>query len=160
MTRRPLPLARVAGLLTSTRGLTAAEVAERRERYGANDILEAPPHPWRDVARDTLQDPMLWFLAGVSLLYGILGEVTEAVVLVVAIVPLAGMGVYLHRRTQASTEGLKGRLAERATVVRESAPVEVHAVELVPGDLAIVSPGEPFPADGIVVDGAELQADE
>lgn len=160
MTRRPLPLARVTGLLTSTRGLTAAEVAERRERYGANDILEAPPHPWRDVARDTLQDPMLWFLAGVSLLYGILGEVTEAVVLVVAIVPLAGMGVYLHRRTQASTEGLKGRLAERATVVRESAPVEVHAVELVPGDLAIVSPGEPFPADGIVVDGAELQADE
>ena len=160
MTRRPLPLARVAGLLTSTRGLTAAEAAERRERYGANDILEAPPHPWRDVARDTLQDPMLWFLAGVSLLYGILGEVTEAVVLVVAIVPLAGMGVYLHRRTQASTEGLKGRLAERATVVRESAPVEVRAVELVPGDLAVVSPGEPFPADGIVVDGAELQADE
>jgi len=32
--------------------------------------------------------------------------VTEAVVLVVAITPLAGMGAYLHRRTQASTEGL------------------------------------------------------
>jgi Ca2+-transporting ATPase len=160
MTRRSLPLARVAGLLTSARGLTAAEVAERRGRFGSNDILEAPPHPWRDLARDTLKDPMLWFLAGVSLLYGILGEVTEAGVLIVAIVPLAGMGAYLHRRTQASTEGLKGRLAERATVVRDGAQVVVRAVELVPGDLAIVSPGEPFPADGVVGGGTELQADE
>jgi Ca2+-transporting ATPase len=160
MTRRPVSLARVAGLLTSARGLTAAEVTERREHYGANTILEAPPHPWRDLARDTLQDPMLWFLAGVSLLYGILGEVTEALVLVAAIVPLAGMGAYLHRRTQVSTEGLRGRLAERATVVRDDAAVEVPAVELVPGDLTIVAPGEPFPADGVLVGGAELQADE
>jgi Ca2+-transporting ATPase len=160
MTRRPVPLARVAGLLTSTRGLTPAEVAERRERYGANAIVETPPHPWRDLARDTLQDPMLWFLAGVSLLYGILGQVTEALVLVAAIVPLAGMGAYLHRRTQVSTEGLKGRLAERATVVRDDAAVAMPAVELVPGDLAIVGPAESFPADGVLVGGTELQADE
>jgi Ca2+-transporting ATPase len=160
MTRRPVPLARVAGLLTSTRGLTAAEATERRERYGPNAILETPPHPWRDLARDTLRDPMLWFLAGVSLLYGILGQVTEALVLVAAIVPLAGMGAYLHRRTQVSTEGLKGRLAERATVVRDDAAIDLPAVELVPGDLATVGPGESFPADGILVGGAELQADE
>jgi Ca2+-transporting ATPase len=160
MTRRPLPLARVAGLLPGTRGLTAQEVAERRERYGRNAILEAPPHPWRDVARDTLRDPMLWFLAGVSVLYAVLGQLSEALVLAAAIVPLAGMGAYLHRRTQASTEGLKGRLAERATVEREGALVEIPAVDLVPGDLAVVSPGEPVPADGVVVGGADLQADE
>ncbi|MGH7267089.1 MAG: hypothetical protein ACREMB_19900 [Candidatus Rokuibacteriota bacterium] len=44
---------------------------------------------------------MIWILAAVSLLYGVLGEVTEALIL-----PLAGMAAYLHR-TQASTEGLK-----------------------------------------------------
>jgi hypothetical protein len=38
----------VTDLLPSTRGLTAAEVAERRARYGRNAILEAPLHPWRD----------------------------------------------------------------------------------------------------------------
>jgi Ca2+-transporting ATPase len=150
----------VAGLLPSTRGLTTAEVTERRERYGPNAIVERPPHPWRDLARDTLQDPMLWFLAGVSLLYGLLGQRTEALVLVAAIIPLAGMGAYLHRRTQVSTEGLKGRLAERATVVRNGSAVDLPAMEVVPGDLATVGPGESFPADGVVVGGAELQADE
>jgi hypothetical protein len=45
----------VAGLLPSTRGLTAAEVAERRARHGRNAILEAPLHPWRDLVPEALR---------------------------------------------------------------------------------------------------------
>jgi Ca2+-transporting ATPase len=160
MTRRPVPTARLAGLVPSDRGLTSEEVRQRRDRHGPNAILEAPPDRWRDLARDTLRDPMIWFLAGVSALYGALGEIREALVLLVAIVPLVGMDAFLHRRTQASTEGLRGRLADRATVVRDGREVEVPAVEVVPGDLAVVRASEPFPADGIVVGGADMQADE
>lgn len=160
MTRRPVPVARLLDLLPGDRGLGAAEVTERRERYGFNDILEAPPSRWRDLARDTVRDPMIWFLAGVSTLYAGVGELREAFVLLVAIVPLVGMDAFLHWRTQASTEGLKSRLAERAHVVRDGAPREIPARELVPGDLALVSPAEAFPADGIVVGGADLQVDE
>ena len=160
MTRRLLPVARLGDLLTSDRGLTAAEVGERRARYGLNDILETPPNRWRDLARDTVKDPMLWFLAGVSGLYAGVGELKEAVILLVAIVPLIGMDAFLHWRTQASTEGLKSRLAERASVVRDSVPAQIPARELVPGDLALVASAEAFPADGIIVGGAELQVDE
>ena len=160
MTRRPVPLARLEGLLASERGLTAAEVSERRQRYGVNDIVETPPSRWWDLARDTLKDPMIWFLAGVSALYGVLGEVAEALVLLAAIVPLVGMDAFLHRRTQVSTQSLKSRLAERATVVRDGASLVIPALELVPGDVAVVLPAEAFPADGIIVGGDDLQADE
>ena len=160
MTRRLLPVARLGDLVTSDRGLTAAEVGERRARYGLNDILETPPSRWRDLARDTVKDPMIWFLAGVSGLYAGVGELKEAVILLVAVVPLVGMDAFLHWRTQASTEGLKSRLAERANVVRDSVPAQIPARELVPGDLALVAPAEAFPADGIIVGGAELQVDE
>jgi Ca2+-transporting ATPase len=64
---------------------------------------------------------MIWFLAGVSALYGVLGEAAEALVLLAAIAPLVGMDAFLHRRTQVSTQSLKSRLAERATVVRDGA---------------------------------------
>jgi Ca2+-transporting ATPase len=37
---------------------------------------------------------------------------------------------------------------------------DVAAVDVVPGDLVIVSTGEPFPADGLIVAGMNLQADE
>jgi Ca2+-transporting ATPase len=160
MIRHPLPVARLNGLLASERGLTAAEAGERRRRYGVNDIVETPPGRWATLARDTVADPMIWFLAGVSALYGAVGEAAEALILAAAIVPLVGMDAFLHRRTQASTEGLRSRLAERATVVRDGATVEIAASELVPGDLALVSPGEAFPADGVVIGGLDLQVDE
>jgi Ca2+-transporting ATPase len=103
---------------------------------------------------------MLWFLLGTGALYLMLGDRLEAVTLLVALVPLAGMDVVLHWRTRAATEGLRSRLATHAVVVRDGVPVRVAAVDLVPGDLVRVAAGEPFPADGVVVAGAELQADE
>ncbi len=160
MTRRAVPLERLRDLLGSERGLTTTEASERRQRYGANTIVETPPARWRELARDTAKDPMLWFLGGTSVLYTVVGEFGEAVILLVALVPLVGMDAFLHWRSQASAEGLRARLAERAVVVRDGRRVEVNVLELVPGDLARVGSGEPFPADGLVVAGTELQADE
>ncbi len=160
MTRRSIPLPRVQGLWSADRGLGAAEVLERRQRYGTNDIIQVAGHPWWDLVRETAQDPMLWFLIGTGIIYAVLGEMMETLTLAAAIIPLAGMDAFLHRRTRASTEGLSSRLAVRATVIRDGAAVEIPAVDVVPGDLAIVSSAEPFPADGIVVAGTELKVDE
>ncbi len=161
--RRPLPLARFAGLEAPgdpSRGLAETEAGARRSRYGSNDILESPPGAWRELLRETARDPMLWFLVGTSALYAALGETAEAVTLAISVLPLVGMDVVLHQRTRASTEGLRSRLAANARVVRDGAERTVPATELVPGDLVVVPSGEPFPADGVVVGGEELQADE
>ncbi len=160
MTRRQLPLARLAGLEQSARGLSASEAHERLGRHGPNDIVESTRHPWWGLARDTARDPMIWFLIGIGTLYGLIGERAEALTLLAAIVPLSGMDAFLHRRTQASTAGLQTRLASRATVVRDGVPIEIAASQVVPGDLALVGTGEPFPADGVILDGEALQVDE
>ena len=103
---------------------------------------------------------MLWLFAGVGVLYALIGQLTEALTLIVAILPLLGMDVYLHRRTQASTAGLKTRLATTANVVRDDSVGTIPAVDLVPGDLVVIPPGEPSPADGLVIEGTGLQVDE
>jgi P-type Ca2+ transporter type 2C len=160
MPHRSIPADRLGDLMLSERGLTAEELSARRSRFGFNDIVETPPASWRDLVRDTARDPMIWFLLGTSLLFALLGEYTEALILLVALAPLAGMDAYLHRRTQASTQGLASRLAARAKVLRDGATTEVPARDLVPGDLVLLAPDELFPADGLVVAGADLQADE
>ena len=68
MIRRALPLDRLRDLLTSERSLESGEVQERRQRYGANAVVEVAGRPWLDLARDTAKDPMIWFFAGVSVL--------------------------------------------------------------------------------------------
>ncbi|MGH6689537.1 MAG: cation-transporting P-type ATPase, partial [Gammaproteobacteria bacterium] len=158
--RRSLPVARLRDIWLSSRGLADDEVRARRARYGDNDILDVVEHPWWAVASDTARDPMLWFLAGVGTLYALVGQRAEALTLLAAIVPLVAMDLVLHRRTRASTAGLEGRLASRAIAVRDGRPVEIPATELVPGDLVVVTAGTPFPADGLIVTGEALQADE
>ena len=160
MTRRPVPLERLQGLLDAETGLAESEARERRERYGANAIVEVPRGRWRDLVADTARDPMLWFLGATGAVYAAVGDVREAVTLLVALVPLAGMDAVLHWRSQVSAEGLRSRLAERAVVVREGGRREVTALDIVPGDLVEVAPGQVFPADGLIVAGTDLQADE
>ena len=118
MPKRAVPAETVLpinGALSSLRPV--ADAALRAQAYGRNDVVEVTTHPWWGLARDTAKDPMIWFFAATSALYAGVGQVVEAITLLVAIGPLVLMDLFLHRRTQASTtEGLKGRLAERASV--------------------------------------------
>ena len=158
--RRAVPSPDLVALLHSDRGLDGAEVTARRSRYGRNDIIAPQSAGWRALAYATAKDPMIWFLLATSALYAAVGSRFEAGVILAAIAPLAGMDALLHWRTQASTSSLSARLAEHATVLRQGIETTIPAVDVVPGDLAVVSAGEWFPADGIIVGGEHLQADE
>ena len=161
MTRRPLPLERIRGLdLTPEGGLTSDEAAERRRRYGPNDISDRPPRAVLDLLRDTGRDPMIWFLLATGALYAGLGQVAEALTLLLAILPLAGMDAFLHRRTSASMEGLRRGLAATARVLRDGAVLDLPSRDIVPGDLVVVPAGRSVPADGLLIAGRGVQVDE
>ena len=158
--RRPVPAARLSGLVDDGRGLSPGEAEERLTRFGHNDIIEARSGGWRDVLTDTIKDPMIWFLAATSALFAAVGDYGESFIMLVAIGPLVGMDAFLHRRTQASTQGLSSRLAERATVIRNGKLQDLAVTEVVPGDLVVVPTGQSFPADGLILEGDSLQVDE
>ncbi|MEZ4398464.1 MAG: cation-transporting P-type ATPase [Kofleriaceae bacterium] len=158
--RHPMAVDRVAEVFADPAGLTAAQHAARLARYGPNAIVAPRPHRWLAVIAETARDPMIWFLIGCAVLYAALGQRQEALTLVVALVPLVGMDIYLHQRTEASTEGLGQQLAATATVIRDGATGQVAALDVVPGDLVVVASGELVPADGLVVGGDRIQVDE
>ncbi|MDA0707752.1 MAG: cation-transporting P-type ATPase, partial [Proteobacteria bacterium] len=133
---------------------------ERLRIYGQNTIILAATTGWRNVIRDTFRDPMVWFLIGTATLFIWLGNYTDAAVLAAALLPIVGMDAYLHRRTQATTKGLSGRLASHARVMRTNSFIEIPALDLLPGDLVLLGAGDAFPADGIIIGGDNLQVDE
>lgn len=161
MALRSIPQDKLPALTTDLgSGLTGSEVEQNRARYGSNEIAEKPPSSWRKLARDTAADPMIWFLILTSGLFGAIGQTTDMVVLLAAVVPLVGMDLYLHHRTQASLKGLSSVLSTTATVLRDGVENTVPAADLVPGDIVLVASGESFPADGLIAAGADLQAEE
>lgn len=141
-------------------GLTQDEATRRLANYGPNLIAEVPESGIRQLAVDTLKDPMLWFLLVASGLFVATGEWREAIVLMLAIIPLTGMDAFLHWRTAASTKSLHSRLSSTAIVIRDGQQKQIPATDLVPGDMTIVGAGDYFPADGIIVESKEAQCDE
>ncbi len=158
--RRTLAGSRIEVRGGARSGLTADEVELRRRQFGPNGIIEKPAGGWSEIARDTARDPMVWFLLATTALFTWLGDFAEAAVLAIAMLPIAGMDAYLHRRTQATTEGLQGRLAASAEVVRDGERRTIPALDLLPGDLAIVAAGDSLPADGLIIEGQGVQVDE
>jgi Ca2+-transporting ATPase len=158
--RHSIPSDRQINLTDQQRGLSSEEVEARRARFGRNEILADRGAGLADLLRDTIRDPMVWFLILTALLFSWLGDYVEATILALALLPVAGMDFYLHRRTQASTSGLARQIASSAVVVRDSAQRTVPAVDVVPGDLVLVSAGMSFPADGLIVEGTDIQVDE
>ena len=160
MSHRRIPLENMPPHSAGETGLISEQVAAQRRASGFNDIVPQSASNWLVVARDTARDPMLWFLLITAGLFALLGQWTESLTLLVAMVPLLGMDAFLHRRTAASSAGLASRLASSARVLRDGQWQELASRELVPGDLVEVKPGEYFPADGLLVSGANLQVDE
>lgn len=157
--QRPVPPERLR-LIGNREGLTSAQADSLRQQYGDNNLLGARIAGWQQLLRDTLTDPMLWFLLVTALLFLLTGDRAEAMLLALAVVPIIGMDAFLHHRTSASTSGLSSRLAATATVQRDGTLQEIAVQALVPGDLVLISENEHFPADCVIVRGEQLQVDE
>jgi Ca2+-transporting ATPase len=141
-------------------GLTSEEVYSQREKFGANNIFENGQKVWIELFKDTLKDPMIWFLVVIGLIFYFLGEVQESVTLLLAIIPLFFMDAFLHFRTQKSTMSLKSRLSSDCIVIREGKKQVIKSENLVPGDLMVLAAGDILSADGFFEEVSQLKIDE
>ncbi|PIS09980.1 MAG: haloacid dehalogenase [Bdellovibrio sp. CG10_big_fil_rev_8_21_14_0_10_47_8] len=148
------------GLKKKAGGLSSSELALQFDRYGRNEIVEVVGSPWLELVKDTLKDPMIWFLVGIGTVFVLVNQVSEALVLFVAIFPLILMDAILHWRTQASTTGLRSQLTSEVRVMRDDREQIIDSRDLVPGDLVLVSSGLFLPADGFFDQSMDLQVDE
>jgi hypothetical protein len=75
---------------SSTSGLTTSEVAQRLAVDGPNELPTAKPRDLVQQARDVLREPMLLLLVGAGVLYFVLAEPLDGVILmsfVVVVIP-------------------------------------------------------------------------
>lgn len=150
----------IVGLKLSSGGLSSAEVSKRIQVYGKNEILGVHDNRWLSMLKETIRDPMIWFLFFIGTVYFFLQQYREAITLVVAILPLVLMDAFLHWRTQSSTAVLKSQLNKKVEVIRDSQAQLIDTREIVPGDLVYLRMGDYLPADGYWEKTKSLQVDE
>jgi Ca2+-transporting ATPase len=107
-----------------------------------------------------LLDPMAVMLAIAATIYFVAGETRDAVVLLLALVPVLGVDVLLEARSRAALATLARAAAPLAEVVRNAQRHAVPLEEVVPGDLLVLQEGHTVAADGVVLSAANLAIDE
>ena len=72
----------------------------------------------------------------------------------------AGLGAYQESKAEEALARLKALATPSVWVKRDGALVQIPASELVPGDIARIEAGDRVPADGRLVEGQGVMADE
>ena len=144
----------------AAQGLDAAEVGRRLKKYGRNELIERGiKSPWA-ILWEQLTEIMVVILVVAALVSVFLQEWTDAVVILAIVILNAILGVTQEYRAEQAIAALKRLAVPTVRVRREGHVSEVSAREIVPGDIVLVEAGSLAPADGRLIQGANLRVEE
>ncbi len=152
--------AALAGLGTSSAGLSPAEAGRRLATHGPNVLEEAKRRTALGLLAGQFTDFMILVLLGAAVVSGLIGDVEDTVAIVAIVLLNAVVGFVQEYRAERAMEALKAMAAPTATVVREGRTAVVPAAEVVPGDVVLLEAGRVVPADLRLVEAANLRLEE
>lgn len=141
-------------------GLAPAEVEQRLLRYGPNKLEEGRRRtPWQMLLRQ-FADVMILVLLAAAAISALLGQVNDALVIVVIVLLNAIIGVIQEYRAEQALTALRRMTAQQARVRRGGHLDNVAASDLVPGDIVLLEAGDVVPADLRLLEVYDIAADE
>jgi P-type Mg2+ transporter len=144
---------------TSAGGLSAEEAARRLKLVGPNAIRTHDVRALAILARQ-LRNPLLILLAAATLVSLVVGERTDAIIILTIVALSVGLGFFNEYRSERVIEALHSSIRHRALALRGGVPVAIDVTELVPGDVVQVRVGDLVPADLRLIDARELECDQ
>lgn len=141
-------------------GLTQLEAEKRLSESGLNILPEKPPTPDIAIFIRQIQSPLIYILLFAAVVSFILAEVTDASVILMAVIVNTILGFYQERKAERGLVALKKILTPHAKVIRDGVQKTIQATHLVPGDMVLLYSGDRVPADGVIMEAAELTVDE
>ena len=144
---------------SSSAGL-AGEEARRRLRTLGPNAVEAPRTTAFDILLRQLANPFLILLISTAFLALILGDRSDALIILAIIALSVGLSFINEYRSEQAVADLRARVRREAIVVRDGKLTPVPVAELVPGDVVELAVGSIVPADLRLLDVHDLECDE
>ncbi len=141
-------------------GLDDTAVKQRLAKFGENKLAEAPPRPLWLKLLDQFKNFLVIVLLLAAVLSWAIGDLKDAIVILVVVVFNAGLGFWQEHRAERTLAALKDMLAAQAKVRRNGQIIEIDATQIVPGDIVLLEAGDRIPADGRLLAAHNLEAEE
>ena len=141
-------------------GLTEKEAAARLKEHGGNTLSEGRRTGAAAIFFGQFKDVMVMILLAATAVSAVLGEITDAVTIILIVLLNAVLGFIQEFRTEHTLEALRSMTAPTAKCWRDGKLRVIPAAELVPGDVVELEAGDRVPADCAILKASGFFADE
>jgi Ca2+-transporting ATPase len=141
-------------------GLSDSEAAQRLAADGPNDLPRPGRRSHLRIIADVLREPMFALLLGASVLYVALGDLSDALVLLLFASMSVTIAVVQQGRSERVLDALRELTSPNALVIRSGQRRRVPGRDVVRGDLLVLAEGDRVPADAALISGDDVQVDE
>jgi Ca2+-transporting ATPase len=145
---------------SSPQGLTTEAVKSKLEEFGPNALEGKKKKPVWLFFLNQFKDFMILVLIVAAIISGIVGELTDAIIILVIVLLNAIVGFVQEYRAEKAIEALKKMAALNAQVIRNGDTITIDAEDLVPGDLVLLEAGNVAPADIRLIETHSFRIDE
>ena len=147
-------------LNSSVTGLNKNEVSELQKKFGENALQEVKKKTKLSILLSQFNDVMIIILFIAAIISLVVGEHTDALVILAIIIANAWMGFSQESNAEESMRMLKKMATQRALVVRDNNPFKIEGSQLVPGDVILLEAGDIVPADARLIEVHSFKTDE
>ena len=141
-------------------GLTTKTARERLKQDGENELAAVAKRRPLRMFLGQFRDVMVLILLAATGISAFLGEITDAVTIILIVLLNAILGFLQEYRTEQTLESLRNLTAPTATACRDGKWQTIPARELVCGDLVRLEAGDNVPADSALIQAAGLAVNE
>jgi len=141
-------------------GLSQQEASARLTRDGYNEIPSSKKRRFFSMVLSVIREPMLLLLISGGLIYMLLGDIQEALMLLSFVFIVIGITLYQERKTERTLEALRDLSSPRALVIRDGEEKRIAGRDVVPGDIIVLAEGDRVPADATMLSSNNLMVDE
>jgi Ca2+-transporting ATPase len=145
---------------TETTGLSGAEATRRLAADGPNELGDTHRRALRATVIEVVREPMFLLLIAAGVVYFLIGDRFEAMVLTSFVLVIMAITIFQQRRTDNALAALRDLSSPRALVMRDGVMQRIAGREVVRGDLLMLQEGDRVPADGELLSAHDLAIDE
>lgn len=141
-------------------GLSETEARLRLQQEGYNELPRPERRTPLRIVLEVVREPMLALLLCGGLVYLLLGDLREALLLLAFGAISVVITIVQETRTERVLEALRELTSPRALVVRDGERRRIAGRDVVRGDLLVLAEGDRIPADALLVSAHDLAVDE
>ncbi|MEO5777415.1 MAG: HAD-IC family P-type ATPase, partial [Flavobacterium sp.] len=144
----------------SIQGLSDTDVTMSRAKNGTNSLEHSNRNEFLKSLIEMIKEPMFLLLSTATVIYFVIGDLSDAIFMSLAIVLVSTISLYQESRSRNAIEGLRKLTQPKSKVIRNGILIEILSEEIVLGDFIQVEEGTFITADGQIIQSNDFSVNE